>query len=110
MRADSRQEGVGLVDVLAAAGAEADVVQPNRPLLEPLPSVRWRRRLDAEPGAPADAIVCLRGIGDTGQAHEGQQLAVEGASGGEVAGGDEGVRDAVDFHGWGSSACISSRA
>ena len=56
------------------------------------------REAHAEPGASADAIVGALNVQHLAQAQERQQLGIEGAGLLEVAGGDEGVRDAVDFH------------
>ena len=109
VRADPDQEGVDLVDIVAAAGPETDVVQPDRALLEAFSGMAGRRRLDAERGAPADAVIGAVGIGDAGQAQERQQLAVEAPRRGEIAGGDEGMRDAVDFLEWAPLGAIRER-
>ena len=74
LRSDFDQEGVRLLDVLAGAGAEADVVQSDAPLLEPLAAMLGRRGLDPEPGPPADAVVDAGRVGDAGQPQERQQL------------------------------------
>src|SRR5690606_33041045 len=67
-------------------------------LHEPLAGVLGRRALDPEAGASADAVIDVPALADLLHPQERQQLAVEGDGFLEVAGGDEGVGDAVDFH------------
>ncbi len=87
------------VDAGRVPGAETDMVQTDGPLHEALSLLRRRRRLDPETGASADAVEDRRRIGHDLETEKRQQLGVEGAALREVAGGDEDVRDAVDFHG-----------
>jgi len=96
---DRDQEGVGLLDLLALADPEADVVQADAALVEPLRRAAGRPSADTEPGPAADAVVGPAGVHHRLQPQERQKLAVESAGPREIAGGDEDVRDAVDFHG-----------
>src|SRR5262245_42822929 len=96
--ADLAGEGVRGVDVLAGARAEADVVEPDAALVEALAGVLRRGGAQAEGRPPADAVVEALRVEDRLHAEEGQELRVEVPGAGEVARGDEEVRDRVDLH------------
>src|SRR5262245_21953205 len=98
VRPDLAGEGVRRVDVLAGARAEADVVEPDASLVEALAGVLRRGRAQAEGRAAADAVVEAVRVEHGLHAEEGQELRVEVPGAGEVARGDEEVRDAVDLH------------
>ena len=96
--ADFGEEGVGLFHLLALAHPKADVVQSDGALLEALAGVMRRRGAHAEARPAAHAIVGAGGVHDLLHPQERQQTPVEFARLLEVTGGDEDVRDAVDFH------------
>src|SRR5262249_13374337 len=86
------------VDVLARAGAEADMMQAYAALVEALALVLRGRRGDQHPGPPADAVVAVGLVHHLGEAEEGKELAVEIARGLEPAGRDLDVGNAIYFH------------
>src|SRR5689334_1339269 len=97
-RAKLDNESVELVDIGALAGAKAEMVQPDAPLVEGSIRVFRRRRADAERGASADAIIIGVGIDDRRHAEERQQLAIEIARAREIRRRQDDVRHTVDFH------------
>ena len=93
-----RSELVGdPVDVLAAAGAEAEMMQADAVLHEARIRMFLGAALDAERGAAAHVIEEIVAVIDLLQAEEGQQLAIEGARLLPLADREDDVRHAVDF-------------
>src|SRR5262245_36868094 len=85
------------VDVLARAGAEAEMVQADAPLLKAL-AFMFRRRLgDEHAGAAADTGIAARLVHHFLEAEGGEELVVELAARLEAPGGDLDMRDTVDL-------------
>ncbi|MEJ0040795.1 MAG: hypothetical protein WDM81_00580 [Rhizomicrobium sp.] len=74
------------------------MVQADTALLEALAFMLRRWSADAEAGAATDAVEEPLDVHDGFQAQERQKRAIEPPRPREIAGGDEGVRDAVDLH------------
>src|SRR5216683_3519274 len=97
MRAHRAQLAGDLVDILARACAEAEVMQADPVLHERRAGVLAGAALDAERGAAADVIEEVVAVIDLLHAEEGQQLGIKGARLLPVADRQDDVRHTVHF-------------
>src|SRR6476646_632052 len=97
--AERLEKTVQLVDVGALAGAEAEMMQTDALLFERGAFMLGGRRADADRGTAANAVIGRLGVDHRLQAEKRQQLKIKFAGPSKIRGGEENMRDAVDFHG-----------
>src|SRR5262249_42773558 len=72
------EKGMDLVEILAAATAEADMMQPDAALVEALARMFRIARADADRRPPADEVEKFLSVEDLRQSQKGKQRLVEG--------------------------------
>jgi hypothetical protein len=90
---------VKVIHIRPLSGAKADVVEPDPALIKALALLPRTRTAQTEGRAATDAVKESLSVQDGLHAEKREQLRIEGPGAREITSGNEGMRDAVDFHG-----------